>query len=595
MKKLSFIILIVTLAMLLSACSVGGDANVTTPSDTTVSAPDSDADTTTAEVESGDVVLVSGGVSHYKVIRDEDAGDTAIQAAMDIRRAIGDITGVTPEITTDYKKKDAEYDPDTVAILVGNTGYEESTAVAEGMGYGEFRIQVYGNKIVVAGALDETIERASAAFCAKLKENWNGETLSLPRDYSQSQVTSKFLNAVPVCTYGYLEGVYDAGNEAELFIIDNVTEQEYKNYITTATSNGCEFYDDNEINGNLFTTLTCSEATLNVMYLKGDKEIRICADRPAHAAIQPRDKENVYTSTTKSSVTQIGCEFAYGSETIADKQIGMCYIFKLADGSFIIEDGGFNNKNDADRLYKALIELNGGKKDGIIIAAWIFSHTHGDHVGAFRQFTNYYASQVAVERFIFNIPSYDQYIEADYDNASPGTALLTAMKKYAGAKLSVAHPGQVYKIRNATITILFTYELRMPAKMTTFNSSSIVPRIEIEGQSFTMLGDLYTDGCNALAKLYGKELKTDFLQVAHHGASGGVYETNKLLDPIVLLWPLGEYDYFGVGKWNRSGETYNRWFFESPTLKEIVLAGSSIRTLELPYKYPEQQVLPEQK
>ena len=374
-----------------------------------------------------------------------------------------------------------------------------------------------------------------------------------------------------------------------------MTDQEYKNYITTATSNGCEFYDDNEINGNLFTTLTSSEATLNVMYIKGNKEMRICVDRPANAALQPRNSENIYAVTSQSSVTQIGCEFAYGSETIADKQIGMCYIFKLADGSFIVEDGGFNSKNDADRIYKALIELNGGKKNDIVIAAWIFSHTHGDHVGAFLQFTKYYVSQVKIERFIFNIPSYDQYIEADYDNASPGDNLRTAMKKYTGAKLSVAHPGQVYKIRNATITILFTYELRMPAKMTTFNSSSIVPRIEIEGQSFTMLGDLYTDGCTALAKLYGKELKTDFLQVAHHGASGGVYETNKLLDPAVLLWPLGEYDYFGVGKWNRSKETYNRWFFESPTLKEIILAGSSIRTLELPYKIPEQQILPTQK
>ena len=591
MKKLSlFIVLILAVTVLLSACGANGDAKVTTPSDTTVATP---ADTTAAAAESSDVVIVSGGVSHYKIIRDEDSSEKATKAAMDIRRAIAEITGVTPEITTDYKKKDAEYDPDTVAILVGNTGYEESVAVARGMGYGEYRIQVYGNKIVVAGALDETIERASAAFCSKLKENWDGETLSLPRDYSQSQVTSKFLNSVPVCTYGFLDGVYDAGNETELFIIDNVTEQEYKNYITTATSNGCELYDDNEINGNLFTTLTTSESTLNVMYLKSDKEMRICVDRPAHAAIQPRDEENVYTVTTTSSVTQVGCEFAYGSETIADKQIGMCYIFKLADGSFIIEDGGFNSKNDADRLYKALIDLNGGK-NGIVIAAWIFSHTHGDHVGAFHKFTSYYASQVTVERFIFNIPSYDQYIEADYDNASPGDSLRTSMKKYAGAKLSVAHPGQVYKMRNATITILFTYELRIPAKMTTFNSSSIVPRIEIEGQSFTMLGDLYTDGCTALAKLYGKELKTDFLQVAHHGASGGVYETNKLLDPIVLLWPLGEYDYFGVGKWNRSGETYNRWFYESPTLKEIILAGSSQRTLELPYKYPEQQVLPKQ-
>lgn len=591
MKLLRFILIPLALLLILTGCESTTPPDV--PADTTLAAVET---TPAADTEAPSTALdiISGGVCNYVIIRGEDCTEAMTDAAISLRRYIGELTGITPAITTDYKKKDTEHDPDTLAILVGETNFPETAQVSAGMGYGEYRIRACGNKLVVAGQLDKAVSFAANDLCDLLKQAWNGSTLSLPADFAHDKVVSAYYNNIPIFTDGYLDGIYDAGNSTELFIFDDVEEQEYTNYLTALDDHGLELYADSALNGNLFSTYTHSEIVLNLMYLAHSDQLRMTVARPSASALPPREQDNKYTVTTSSSVTQLGCEFALAAgENIADKQIGMCYIFRLSDGSFIIEDGGFHSQTDAKRLFDTLVQLNGSNKN-IVIAAWIFSHTHGDHIGTFRSFATTYAKQVTIESFIYNAPSLEQYIQADYANDSPANALKEAMSKYPSAKRYIAHPGQVYHIRNAKITMLFTYELLMPKAMNTFNSSSIVPRIEIEGQSFMMLGDLYTDGNQALAQIYGKHLKSDFIQVAHHGASGGVTEANKLIDPVIVLWPLGEYDYFGVGKWNRARETYNEYFFKSTTVREIILAGSSCRTLPLPYTFPAELVLPTQ-
>lgn len=571
------------LAALLCSCDSGADP---LPPDSTGTDTASESAPPSAALE-----IISGKVCSYTVIRDEDASKPATAAAVSVRKAIAELTGIMPEITTDYKKASDSYNPGTLAILVGMTGYDESAEVAGEIGYGEYSIRVCGNKLVLAAALDSTITAAAERFCADLSGFWNGNDLTIPADYARREVVDPESNAVPVCGSGYFKGMYDTGNDSVMFTIGASSPEDYTAYVTSVTADGFTVYAENEINDNLFTTCTSSETILNILYLAPHKEIRIIADRAGATAMPAREQDNKYTASTVSSVTQVGCEFAYGGQTIADKQIGMCYIFRLADGSFIIEDGGFNNKNDADRIYSQLVKLNGGPSN-IVIAAWIFSHTHGDHVGAFYQFSDYYSSKVKIETFILNTPSRTQYIEAAYDTDSAAQTLLVKTRRFAGSTVSVAHPGQVYHIRNAELTVLYTYELLTPKPLTVFNSSSLAIRIMLEGQSFMMLGDLYNDGNIELATLYGKTLKSDFLQAAHHGATGGVHETYVLMDPTVVFWPLGEYDYFGVGKWNRSTETYNRYFFESKNVREIILAGSSVRTLSLPYTFPAERILP---
>lgn len=592
-RQLSLLLAVLALLAAFSGCSTPGNSgDITTPdagiSDTT---PASD---TTSPDESGDLVLVENGEALYSVMRYEDSTQTATDAALAIRRAIADITGITPGIVTDYKKKDTEYDPSIRAILVGTTRLEETAKVSSGMGYGEYRIQVCGNKLVVAAPLDGSVSEAAAELSAALAKFWDGSTLKIPADYSAGRVVDTQVNAIPVCTDARIGGIYDAGNGTKLLTLEGSSEEQYMSYCAEVAARGYEKYAEHAINGVLFSTFTSPSHYLNIVYCKPDKQIRISVDRADKTGLAPRAEDNVYTKKVSSSVTQIGCEISPDGGDIADRQIGMCYIFRLADGSFILEDGGFNHKIYADRIYNTLVELNGGP-DNIVIAAWIFSHTHGDHIGAFRAFSAYYSNKVTVERFIYNNPTLAQYGESGSTHYGNYEKLVGCMSKFRGAERVIAHPGQVFHLRNATITTLFTYEMRIPATMDVFNSSSIVMRVEIEGQSFTLLGDLYRPENDLLARYYGKTLKCDFLQVAHHGAPGGTYNTNKLLDPVIVMWPLGEYDYFGVGKYNRSKEDYNKYFFDSTTVRQIIVAGREIVTLPLPYEFPDKLVLPVQK
>lgn len=594
LRKLSLLLAALVVLAVFSGCATQGGPGDTTTSDVDLSDTTSVSETTPPSGEQGDLVLVDKGESLYSVMRYEDSTQAATDAALAIRRAIADITGVTPGIVTDYKKKDTEYDPSICAILVGTTRLEETATVSAGMGYGEFRIRVCGNKLVVAAPLDVSVTAAAAELSSALAKFWDGSTLRIPADYSAGRVVDSQVNAIPVCTDARVGGIYDAGSGTKLLTLEGSSEEQYKSYCAEVATRNYEKYAENEINGVLFSTFTSATHYLNIVYCKPDKQIRISVDRADKTGLAPRAEDNVYTKKVSSSVTQIGCELAPNGEDIATRQVGDCYIFRLADGSFILYDGGYNHKVYADRIFNTLVEQNGGS-DNIVIAAWIFSHTHGDHIGAFRAFTTYYANRVTVERFIYNNPSLEQYSESNSTHYGNYETMVSDMSKFRGAERVIAHPGQVFHLRNATITTLFTYELRIPAKMTAFNSSSIVVRIELEGQSFTLLGDLYVPENNLLARYYGNTLKCDFLQVAHHGAPGGTYETNKLLDPVIVLWPLGEYDYFGVGPYDRSKESYNRYFFDSKNVRQIIVAGSDIVTLPLPYEFPEKLVLPTKK
>ena len=88
------------------------------------------------------------------------------------------------------------------------------------------------------------------------------------------------------------------------------------------------------------------------------------------------------------TLTQVGLLYDVGSFN------GMCYVMRLEDGSFIVTDGGHALQKNADRLYR-ILRKQAPDPDNIVIAAWIFSHSHGDHSGMFPYFTASYADRVS--------------------------------------------------------------------------------------------------------------------------------------------------------------------------------------------------------
>ncbi|MBR0449837.1 MAG: MBL fold metallo-hydrolase, partial [Clostridia bacterium] len=78
---------------------------------------------------------------------------------------------------------------------------------------------------------------------------------------------------------------------------------------------------------------------------------------------------------------------------------GMSVVYRLSDGSLFIFDGGSGYVRYL--LYKCLKDLSGGGK--IRVAAWVMTHSHGDHFGAMKPLLEgAYKNDFEIQEFWFN-------------------------------------------------------------------------------------------------------------------------------------------------------------------------------------------------
>ena len=80
------------------------------------------------------------------------------------------------------------------------------------------------------------------------------------------------------------------------------------------------------------------------------------------------------------------------------------------------------------------------------------------------------------------------------------------------------------------------------------------------------LGDCMQYLCRQIAYIYGDYLKSDVLQVTHHGLIGGEIGLYKYIDPEVCLWSTSEKRFLGIlegqkYQWciGEGGCDFNRW------------------------------------
>jgi hypothetical protein len=90
-----------------------------------------------------------------------------------------------------------------------------------------------------------------------------------------------------------------------------------------------------------------------------------------------------------------------------------------------------------------------------------------------------------------------------------------------------------------------------------------------------------------IADTFGKALKSDVVQLAHHGSitsgnSGGTSAAYKLMSPSVLFWPIGNDHYKTCKEY-----TFNHVLLEgnNPNFAELYVAGwqGNKVTITLPY------------
>ncbi|MBQ8396603.1 MAG: MBL fold metallo-hydrolase [Clostridia bacterium] len=573
MLKRSTALLIALLAvMLLTAC--GGSAAQT---DTTTDLTSADTPETTAPAE--ELAIIENGAANYRIIRHEEASSAAVKAATRVRELIGQETGVYPDLSTDWHRKDADLDHTTLEILVGATDYTESASALAGILYGDYIVTRVDNKLVINAWCDAGLEAAVTALGRELFNRAEAGSFTLPADIRLTGTKVDIVNALPVYDGGNVRAIYDAGNQNQVLIVDDTTPDEYAAYRRAIETAGYTLYTENAIADNRFATYVSDQYVINAGYYAYETASRIIIE--PRTTLPALEDENKYESKIQPSFAMLGLEHDSNGVLV---QNGLCFIFQLADGSYIVVDGGFPRQRDAKAIYDYLYAHAPDPND-ITVAGWFITHAHSDHYAAYNLFSQTYADKVKVEYVIGNFPSDTARIEGGLGTeGSVGPQIEQNVARFEGAQFIKAHTGYQFFMRDARIEVLYTLESYAPGVLSYFNTTSLIFTVEIAGQKFNILGDASNDACNIAYKMYGDTLKSDFVQTAHHGyttgstAYGGVTAVYSASAAPVVLWPVGEKDYAGM-----SSRAYDAHLQELAATKEIFVAGSREVRFMLPY------------
>ena len=243
----------------------------------------------------------------------------------------------------------------------------------------------------------------------------------------------------------------------------------------------------------------------------------------------------------------------------------MGYIVTLADGSFIVVDGGGNGTSEDERncnhdhLYEVLTVLN-KRGDGIRIKAWILTHEHWDHYDNFYDFVMKYKEEVTVDTMYYASPSYAEWSKCD----APGYFMTTSAGETEGSlfenmsnavggiKKVHVKSGDVFNILNCKLEVLYTWENlndfeELGLTLADYdggdpkhksNNSSMVFRLYMEDSTFLCTSDIQQAAEAYLIAKYGDELKSDVMSMVHHGHPGATSALFDKAQPSILLWSL---------------------------------------------------------
>ena len=391
-------------------------------------------------------------------------------------------------------------------------------------------------------------------------------------------------NSVNTVTYaldGTTETVFDTYRgalEAADFVLqdERTTNFQYSPFDATNTPADGNYtytgnYKDDTTYYNKYYIYTNADYMVNVYFCTATGDMRVVVSDveqyDSYKAVNDAAKQEYQTVTTPlfAQLDIGGRNFtATSGSYISGVTNGLCYVYRLSDGRFIVIDGGFWNDKDTNgdemaRLFSWLQLHADYDGDGyyfnnkVTIAAWLITHQHSDHINGAYKFGMMYKDNelVEIQNFLYNFPSYeyassnygtDLQIGGEYTKYYP--KMYTMLGHYNSL---IVHSGMVFNFADASIEILATHEDFYPDLLNIYNNSSTIFKITLDGKTFLIAGDLQEEGQIKHIKRTGTLLESDFLQVTHHGCNGqleffkyivGLDQNGEFNTDTVILWPL---------------------------------------------------------
>ncbi len=356
------------------------------------------------------------------------------------------------------------------------------------------------------------------------KNGWEAEVPEFTTSNS-SKVTVKGTRAFADGSY-QVAAVASDSNKAAL-----VTD--YNAYTALLESKGFTKYQSHTIGSKTYATYKGLTSMVHVYYEDVYNQVTKIGDyyfsgsekSTLHVLYAPLEKmEYPLTPTSdegvnvaRPSLTLMSMDYSGSGQN----NNGMGFVYTMADGSYVIIDGGW--RHDTATLYRFLADNNKRADGEIVIRAWLITHPHEDHYGNFESFADKFADQVTLEYFVANLGSGASI--TDHPNAGDVDDIHAALAKFTAVqdtKYIIPQIGQKMYFGDVHFEFLHTQEWLYPGyRLTDGNDYSLVAKVTFQGKTMLMTGDAYPQDISAdLEQRYGTYLASDYVQTPHHGMAG---------------------------------------------------------------------------
>lgn len=560
-KLISILLVLVTFASVLASC------NTTEPGDASDSDGTGDVGATEPIIDAEGVMTVfANGAYNARLIR----GEMASQFEKDVYNQIKDLfkrrTGINPSIETDFVAA-GEEKYNGPAILIGETNYEESKAAYKKLGEGEATAALVGNKYVIAFSTQDSVDSLVNALKTNLNKKASKTEIKITSEWDQNVKLQYHVSGnetfddsglkSSASLPGNLGTKYDAGQGSYTYVKSNASQQTFDDACAAAETNGFKKYTTNTIGDNKFATYVTQTQILHFMFFPNKNELRTAIDKrgvgTSGFVLPGLSGENKYAATKNSLMTLVEIENASWPG-------GMCLIFKLCDGRFVIVDsgvGGRDNDGSSSGWVYATLAKHADNPKNIQVAAWIITHVHSDHAGGLVDMargtynTTYPIDNEQVKTHNVMPRECKEWIKIDtliynrpLNNVDGRNGWMDEIINAFKVKNVIkAHPGQVFYYANCKFTMYGSLDLVIDKKISNHNDESLSMMFEFNGKKFLVLGDVYPQNTAALATIYKESLKADIVQTSHHGYDNtDAAQVYKYVQATMVIWPVASYE-----------------------------------------------------
>lgn len=351
---------------------------------------------------------------------------------------------------------------------------------------------------------------------------------------------------------------YTTGSEDKLYSYYEKSAEDFLGACKYYEEKGYKLYNNHQMADNKSATYIKGKEMAHLYWIACEQELNVIVSK-TNGEFLPDNIKNI-KGNKKITVTQLK----------SDVLNGMGYVITLADGSFVIIDGGWDTV--ADELFDTLKKLN-GKKEDIIIRAWIMTHSHNDHYSCFMTFADRYADKVTLECFMLSPLSVllqegkDTYLNIEYKND---------LSKFKGAKSCYVYTGMLFEFGDVKAEILLSPdELYNTYVSDNFNDASIVSRFYTDKCKTLFLADAGDIPAYMLIAYYGDYLESDICQVSHHGVEDCPLVIYRYIKASHLFFPCST-ELYG----SRRAETVRKGIINSKHTEKTYVHSLDRYTLE---------------